>query len=486
MNVRIHFDLITEPWIPVVNGDDTISYLGIWDALQTASKSKGISDASPLVEFGLYRLLSVFLMDALRPEDQFELEDLENAGQFDMAKIQNYIEQCQAEGASFDLFDPERPFLQSPYDKAWDKEKKPVTYLDCRVPTGNNHVHFDHLQESRVFSYAEAARYLPVLPLFVTAGAQGYPSTINAAPPYFTVIKGSNLFETLVHLLLPVDEIDDFDSVPVYWRCNKPVVPKKQVAHTSWLYGMLFPARRVLLIPESDGVREIYYSQGENFCEPGNWTDPHVTYRFGKTGRFPWRPNGAKAVWRNLSDLINIEDQHAPKIMALYRRLHEGSLEDVHVCLYGVQTSNASFLDLAYHDMQIPASLLQAGKALLVEQCILGAEKMAKNMAGALSCHGISAATLQESVQSFYQRCETKLWAFCRSELTMEAVEEDTAQARWDLVLYELGKEIVEQTLNRLSLTGQAWLEVYQHQAGWARYLSTLRKRGDETHGGSD
>ena len=123
MNVRIHFDLITEPWIPVVNGDDTISYLGIWDALQTASKSKGISDASPLVEFGLYRLLSVFLMDALRPEDQFELEDLENAGQFDMAKIQNYIEQCQAEGASFDLFDPERPFLQSPYDKAWDKEK---------------------------------------------------------------------------------------------------------------------------------------------------------------------------------------------------------------------------------------------------------------------------------------------------------------------------------------------------------------------------
>ena len=327
MNVRIHFDLITEPWIPVVNGDDTISYLGIWDALQTASKSKGISDASPLVEFGLYRLLSVFLMDALRPEDQFELEDLENAGQFDMAKIQNYIEQCQAEGASFDLFDPERPFLQSPYDKAWDKEKKPVTYLDCRVPTGNNHVHFDHLQESRVFSYAEAARYLPVLPLFVTAGAQGYPSTINAAPPYFTVIKGSNLFETLVHLMLPVDEIDDFDSVPVFWRCNKPVVPKKQVAHTSWLYGMLFPARRVLLIPESDGVREIYYSQGENFCEPGNWTDPHVTYRFGKIGRFPWRPNGAKAVWRNLSDLINIEDQHAPKIMALYRRLHEGSLE---------------------------------------------------------------------------------------------------------------------------------------------------------------
>lgn len=75
--MSIRFDLIAEPWIPVVNGDETISYVGIWDALQTAAESKGISDASPLVEFGLYRLLSVFLMDALRPEDQFALEDLE-------------------------------------------------------------------------------------------------------------------------------------------------------------------------------------------------------------------------------------------------------------------------------------------------------------------------------------------------------------------------------------------------------------------------
>ena len=52
--MSIRFDLIAEPWIPVVNGDETISYVGIWDALQTAAESKGISDASPLVEFGLY------------------------------------------------------------------------------------------------------------------------------------------------------------------------------------------------------------------------------------------------------------------------------------------------------------------------------------------------------------------------------------------------------------------------------------------------
>ena len=483
--VSFHFDLMMEPWIPVVNADGTITYRGIWDTLQYAAQSKGILDASPLVEFGLYRFLSVFLMDALRPEDQFELEELEQAGQFDMEKIHDYVTQCRAEGVSFDLFDPQRPFLQSPYDKTWDKETKPVTYLDCRVPTGNNHVHFDHLQECRAFSYAEAARYLPAQSLFITAAAQGYPSSINGAPPYFAVIKGNNLFETLFNSLLPIEEIDDFDSIPVFWRCLEPVEPKKKVAHTSWLYGMLFPARRVLLLPEADGIREIYYSQGENFCEPGNWTDPHVTYRFGKSGRFPWRPNSEKAVWRNLSDLVNIEGRHAPQIVEIFRRLHESNLADVHVCLYGVQTKNASFLDLAYHDMQIPATLLEDGKAVLVEQCVSAAEKMAKEISIAMSCRGISTSISQETVQRFYQRCEVLLWEFCRYNLADTEADGVTVQNSWNLGLFELGKEIVEQALNQLSLTGKEWMEVYRRQANYIRYLLSLRKEGDGGHGGA-
>lgn len=476
----IHFDLITQPWIPVVNEDGAITCMGIWDTLQSAHRSKGISDGSPLVEFGLYRLLSVFLMDALRPEDEFVLEELEEAGQFDMKKIREYLDLCREEGASFDLFDPDRPFLQSPYDEKWDDNKrKPVTYLDCRVPTGNNHVHFDHLQKSAVFSYAQAARYLPVQSLFITVGAQGYPSTINAAPPYFAVIKGDNLFQTLTNLLLPVDEIDDLDSIPAFWRCRKPVVPKKKVAHTSWLYGMLFPARRVLLLPEEDGIREIYFSQGENFCEPGNWTDPNVTYRVGKEGRFPWRPNGAKAVWRNLNDLVDIQGQHAPRILGLYRRLHETSSTDISVCLYGVQTSNASFLDLMYHDLQIPTSLLQDGAAALVEQCISAAEKMAKNMTFALSCHGISDSMCQETVRNFYQRCEAVLWEFCREELADKEADGIELQQKWNLQLYTLGNDVVSQALDRLSLTGREWMEVYKQQESWIKYLRSLRKKGD-------
>ena len=32
--------------------------------------------------------------------------------------------------------------------------------------------------------------------IFCTAGAQGYPSNVNGAPPWFTLIRGKNLFQT--------------------------------------------------------------------------------------------------------------------------------------------------------------------------------------------------------------------------------------------------------------------------------------------------
>ena len=58
-------------------------------------------------------------------------------------------------------------------------------------------------------------------------------------------------------------------------------------------------------------------------------------------------------------------------------------------------------------------------------------------------------------------------------------------QNSWNLGLFELGKEIVEQALNQLSLTGKEWMEVYRRQANYIRYLLSLRKEGDGAHGGA-
>lgn len=62
---------------------------------------------------------------------------------------------------------------------------------------------------------------------------------MNGAPPWFTLIRGKNLFQTLVFGMIEVDRIDlPLDRPPVLWRNPDEVVSKQKVARTSWLFGM--------------------------------------------------------------------------------------------------------------------------------------------------------------------------------------------------------------------------------------------------------
>ena len=124
------FDVLSEGWIPVIDLTGERRKLGIWETLETANTLREISDISAMVEYGLYRFLGVFLMDALRPRTIGNLEDLLEDGKFPMDSIAEYVQICRREGVSFDLFDPKRPFMQTPYCPEWDEKKTPIGKLD--------------------------------------------------------------------------------------------------------------------------------------------------------------------------------------------------------------------------------------------------------------------------------------------------------------------------------------------------------------------
>ena len=412
------FSVLDQAWIPVITLSGQEEMLGIREVLARAHDLREITSASPLEEYSLYRFIGLFLMDMLRPESEIEIEDLLAAGSFDMDAAEKYIAGCKAEGVSFDLFDKERPFLQSKYDPALDGDPKPVSVLDCTRASGNNHIHFDHKTSNQALPPDKAARLLLTTYLFCTAAAQGYPSGVNASPPYFGVIQGQTLFETLVSTLMPLDSIGiAFDSPPVLWRRTTPVVPKQEVGKTSWLHGMLFPTRRIHLISDDCGnVTAVHICQGENFVNKPSWHDPYVTYRNGKEGFFPMRPSADRAIWRNLSDIVNIPGGQASQLLTLYRntQLHDV----VNLTLYGVETSQASYLGVYRHDLSFPLALTEKDSTVdALRFYITAAETMAIALRKALSNVEVlpeSAASL--CVQKYYQECELRFWEFCEQE----------------------------------------------------------------------
>ena len=232
---------------------------------------------------------------------------------------------------------------------------------------------------------------------------------------YYTIVKGQTLFETLLFSMIPLDQIDiPFDSPPVFWRNQALVTPKKKIAETSWLYGMLFPARRVTLVPGDKEVAEVYLSAGLDYTAMESWKDPFVTYRYIKDVRAPWRPNQGKAVWRNLNDLVDVKGKRAPAVLRQYFDLEKDS-EDASIALYGVQTNQASFLGTFQYDLKIPARLTRDDSALrFLTLVIRAAENMEKAVHESLAdVPGISSALISSASRIFYDRCESKFWAVC-------------------------------------------------------------------------
>lgn len=473
------FYVLSEGWIPVIDLEGKSRKLGILDTLKNAHRLKEISDASAMVEYSLYRFLSVFLMDALRPRRTEALEDLLEEGAFDGEKIDEYVALCKSEGVSFDLFDRDRPFLQTPYNPRWDKEKKPVTELDYTIPHGNNHTHYDHRKSSvAALSFDEAARLLLPAQLFCTAGAQGYPSNVSASPPYYTVVKGRTLFETLVYSLLAVNRIDiPLDKPPVLWRNTNPVEPKREVASTSWLFGMLFPARRITLIPGDGVVSEIYLCQGLNYVSKESWEDPFVTYRFSKESKIPWRPNQEKAVWRNLNDLIDVKNKKAPYVLRQYFELEKES-EDASVSLYGVQTNQASYLGMFHFDLDIPVRLARDEEHIgCVENCIKAAECMARGIKHSLAgIPEIPEVSVSQAVQEYYDLCEKAFWAFCRNTLAAEKTDLPAANQQWYSCITRTAKEVRSRTLSNLRLNGQAMGNAAKKEKEIAFSINEIKK----------
>lgn len=460
MCAKATFNVLTDPWIPVFMLDGRRKTIGLRELFQNAHEIKEISVTSPLEEYALYRFASVFLMDALRPKRESDLRSMLVKGKFDMNAISAYITQCEKEGVSFDLFDQDRPFMQSAFVPEWDGDLKPVSAIDFFLPSGNNPMYHDHEDPwEKTLSFARAARLLLALQQFCLASVQHYPSGMNGAPPFFCVIKEENLFRTLVLTLTPLNAIDmPFDRPPAIWRATTPVEPKKKVEETSWMRGMFFPARRVLLVPSEDAtvVAGVYVAQGENYINKADWRDPFVAYETTKKGFRALRPQGNKPIWQSVCDIADIPGHNASTLLKQYLDLVD--TDYARVTLYGVEIKPGKvvYVNLHRYELRLPAKMTtNEAEILLLRKCVEAAETIAKALGKSITeDHTLSKTIANRAVECFYQMCEHAFWTMCNSMSEKTVQEQIHEYNLWCSQICDFAKKAHTEVTQDLHLRG--------------------------------
>ncbi len=459
------FDVLSDPWIPVKDYSGAIKRVGIVETIENANVYQEISHTSPIVEFGIYRLLFVFLMDAYRPEVPDDLEDIYFGGRFDTTIIKSYIEKCKKEGTSFNLFDDESPFFQIPL-KQWGNQNniKSVAYLDPALPTGNNHVHFNHqMQDSVKMEAWQVAQYLPSLGVFCTAGAQKYPSGVNGAPPLFTIVKGKNLFETLLYGMVPSGAYENYADPGPIWNSHIDVEPKKEIPTTSLLLGLTFPARKVTACPEENGsVSQIYLCQGLNFVGFDSWRDPYVVYLETKKGRVSLKPSLDKENWRNIGSIYDPRSS-AADVVKQYVNLFKPAV--VELVVYGVVTNQASYLDLQKGEYHLSNKIISSGNRMDLLQDALTTIEEAKDVLNRKiitlesslnrkESPGILESQRSRTVTNYYYHCRELFLNHMCPELEKDGVDLSLLQSEWKKQIMLILLKEYDSYIDRLGLSG--------------------------------
>ncbi|WP_181785146.1 type I-E CRISPR-associated protein Cse1/CasA [Streptomyces phytophilus] len=401
------FDLRDEPWIPVrfrAGQADMApvlpSAVGLRDLFLRAHEIEDIELPVPPAAAGLLRMLYAMAAhiarDGQTPLADEELAEFPSAwlqarnrvlarGSFDPDSVHAYFDE-PSRADCFDLFHPERPFLQDPRlrqectDVKGEPKPSGVNKLAFGRPTGANGAvlfgHFSDLEPVPIPA-VEAVHYLIGQLYFGAPGRcttrrlVGMEAAVSKAGPLRAAVSfhpwGFELFTSLVLGIpsCPDPELLGEDDAAAWEEELLP--PAGPLPSMSWPGRLLTGRARhaVLLVPSSDGssVTDAYVTWSSDQPASGE-EDPYLVYdgRPNREGEFVARQaDVTRAVWRDLDALLRRgrgrPDFRQPLIFADLVEVSPQLRDQVRVRVYGFDQDKAQQKDTSWYVATTPPVL---------------------------------------------------------------------------------------------------------------------------------
>ncbi len=224
----------------------------------------------------------------------------------------------------FELFHPERPWLQDVRLKVECPKAAGVNKIVLGRPAGGNQVWFGHFTDLKPtpIPAAESAWWLLAYLSYGPSGmcsarrVAGQSFSNSTAGPLRSVVSfhpvGRNLFESLLAGLVPPELADDAATVRDVcpWEADDLPDPLGVPTKPTWPGGMLTAQSRhaLLLVPSDDGEQVVDAYATWAWRKPGaEIRDPYVIWRHSKTTKnwYAQRADCTRALWRDLDSLLH-------------------------------------------------------------------------------------------------------------------------------------------------------------------------------------
>lgn len=379
------FNLLYEPWIKVLEKDNTVSEVSIKELFQNAKKYMVLVGENRLQDVAILRLLSAIAVTMLyKYDDNGNPSDLRKKTKREIISICKNIWDnglpekmmsafCNEWEDRFYLFDDEHPFMQIAKDRFVITNEKPnkpnpigykvvtesekgicpINYLKAKTWVGtilesgnskspfSNYINTDNLK----LSYAEAARWLVWVLNFSSCAIKNR-KYFNAKLPWAgkgALISpvGQNLHETIIlnSVLLFRGDGDPYEEIhPIWERETTPVCtffPYGENGHPNNLPELYTQqSRKVRLYAESGVVTGMFAVSGDDYDSKNAFGEPmfmwknNINKKTQDSWMSPTHRSDTAPVWKEVSSIIPSEGNNKPGVVRWVGFLYENDIID--------------------------------------------------------------------------------------------------------------------------------------------------------------